>query len=71
MPKNTLRFISIYFRSVYYTMEAEFKNIIALLKKNKETKPVKTVIQKVTDVNSNVYDDNEDTQILEKNLEQK
>ena len=68
MPKNTLRFISIYFRSVYYTMEAEFKNIIALLKKNKETKPVKTVIQKVTDVNSNVYDDNEDTQILEKNL---
>ena len=65
MSKNTLRFISIYFRSVYYTMEAEFQNIIALLKKKEGTKPVKTVIQKVNPVNSNVDNDDEDTQNLD------
>ena len=65
MPKNTLRFISIYFRSMYYTMEAEFQNIIALLKEKKGTKPVKTVIQKVNPVNSKVDNDDEDTQNLD------
>ena len=65
MPKNTLRFISIYFRSMYYTMEAEFQNIIALLKKKEGTKPVKTVIQKVNPVNSKVDNDDEDTQNLD------